>query len=134
MDPLWVLVILVGGVSLAIAVGLVVMAVKVAKAARDIGSRVAEVQERLTAAGVQLARASGSIQAAEAQVNQFADKASIASHRVTKVVAVVPGILRKVEDINIKAEATVRAVGIVTARTIYNARKRSHASKGVILK
>lgn len=124
MDPLWVLVILVGGASLVTAVAFVVMAVKVTEAAREIGPKLAEIQQQLTGAGAEFAKASTSIQEAEAQFNQLADKASVASARVTKVVDAVPRVLRTLRQLDLKAEAVVRATGIVLARTIYNARER----------
>jgi len=134
MDPLWVLVILVGGALLVIAAAFVVVAAKVAGMAREVGPKVAEIQEQLSAASAEIVKASQSIQAAEAQVSSLADKASVASRTVTKVVDVVPGLLHKVEDLDIRAQATVRAVGIIAARTIYNARERAHASEEVTLK
>ncbi|MGB9666926.1 MAG: hypothetical protein ACPL2N_06415 [Candidatus Cryosericum sp.] len=124
MDPLWVLVILVGGASLVTAVAFVVMAVKVTEAAREIGPKLAEIQQQLTGAGAEFAKASASIQETEAQFSQLADKASVASARVTKVVDGVPRVLRTLRQLDLKAEAVVRATGIVLARTIYNARER----------
>lgn len=124
MDPLWVLVILVGGASLVTAVAFVVMAFKVTEAAREIGPKLAEIQQQLTGAGAEFAKASTSIQEAEAQFNQLADKASVASVRVAKVVDAVPRVLRTLRQLDLKAEAVVRATGIVLARTIYNARER----------
>ncbi|HWQ21436.1 MAG TPA: hypothetical protein VN478_01760 [Clostridia bacterium] len=134
MDPLWVLVILVGGSSLLVAIVFVFIAVKVAGVARQVGPRVTEMQERIAAAGIEIARVSEAVVSAEEQFNGLVDKASTASRRVTRVVSVVPRAIHVVQDVRIKAEATVRAVGVVAARTIYNARERSSSSGEVTLK
>src|SRR5450759_3709399 len=109
MDPLWVLVILIGGASLCVAGAFILIAVEIAKV-------------------------SEAVQSAEAQFNHLADKAAIASSRVAKVVNVVPRVMHVVRDADIKAEATVRAVGIVAARAIKDVRERSSSSQEVTLK
>jgi uncharacterized protein YoxC len=134
MDPLWVLVILVGGASLCVAGAFIFIAVKVASVARQVAPKVTEMQEQLTATSVEIAKVSEAIQSAEAQFNHLADKASIASSRVVKVVNVVPHVMRKVRDADIKAQATVRAVGIVAAKAIRDIRERSLSSHEVTLK
>ncbi len=134
MDPLWVLVILIGGSSLVIAIAFVFIAVKVATVTRQVAPRVAQMQEQLTAAGVEIARVSEAVQSAETRFNHLADKASTASGRVAKVVDVVPHVIHKVRDADVKAEATVRAIGIVAARTIKSVRERSLSSHEVTLK
>jgi uncharacterized protein YoxC len=134
MDPLWVLVILIGGASLCVAGAFIFIAVKVAGVARQVAPMVTEMQEQLTAASVEIARVSEAVQSAEAQFNHLADKASIASGRVAKVVNVVPHVMHKVRDADIKAQATVRAVGIVAAKAIKDSRERSLSSHEVILK
>jgi len=134
MDPLWVLVILVGGASLCVAGAFIFIAVKVASVARQVAPRVAEMQEQLTAASVEIAKVSEAVQSAEVQFNYLADKATIASNRVTKVVDVVQRVMHKARDADIKAEATVRAVGIVAARAIKAASERSSSSQEVTLK
>ncbi|MCX6085277.1 MAG: hypothetical protein NTX94_02405 [Caldiserica bacterium] len=134
MDPLWVLVILIGGASLVIAGAFIFMAVKVAGVARRVAPTVAEIQQQLTTAGVEIAKVSEAIQSAEAQFNRLADKASTASRRAGKVVDAIPRVIHRAREADIRAEATVRALGIVVARTIYNARERSAASHEVTLK
>ena len=134
MDPLWVLVILIGGASLCVAGTFIFIAVKVASVARQVVPKVTEMQEQLTAAGVEIAKVSEAVQSAEAQFNHLADKAAIASSRVAKVVNVVPRVMHVVRDADIKAEATVRAVGIVAARAIKDIRERSSSSQEVTLK
>ncbi|MHB8106355.1 MAG: hypothetical protein ACYDH4_02825 [Candidatus Cryosericum sp.] len=134
MDPLWVLVILLGGASLCVAGAFIFMAVKVASVARQVAPMVADMQKQLTAASVEIAKVSEAVQSAEAQFNHLADKAAVASNRVTKVVDVVERVMHKARDADIKAEATVRAVGIMGARTIKAARKRASSSQEVILK
>jgi uncharacterized protein YoxC len=134
MDPLWVLVILIGGASLLIAGVFIFIAVKVAGVARQVAPTVAEMQQQLTTAGVEIAKVSEAVQSAQQQFNRLADKASMASRRAAKVLGVVPHVIHKVRDADIRAEATVRALGIVAARTIYNARERSAASHEVTLK
>jgi hypothetical protein len=134
MDPLWVLVILVGGASLCVAGAFIFIAVKVASVARQVAPRVAKMQEQLTAAGVEIAKVSEAVQSAEAQFNHLADKAAIASNRVTKVVDVVQRVMHKARDADVKAEATVRAVGIVAARAIKAAGERASSSQEVTLK
>ena len=134
MDPLWVLVILIGGASLCVAGAFIFIAVKIASVARQVVPKVTEMQEQLTAAGVEIAKVSEAVQSAEAQFNHLADKAAIASSRVAKVVNVVPRVMHVVRDADIKAEATVRAVGIVTAKAIRDIRKRSSSSQEVTLK
>lgn len=134
MDPLWVLVILIGGSSLCVAGAFVFMAVKVAGVAREVAPKVAEMQEQLAAASAEIAKVSEAVQAAEEQFNRLADKASTASRRAARVVDVVPRVIRKAREADIRAEATVRALGIVAVRTIYNARERSVASHEVTLK
>src|SRR5450759_620127 len=134
MDPLWVLVILIGGASLCVAGAFIFIAVKVADVARQVAPMVTEMQEQLTAASVEIAKVSEAVQSAEAQFNHLADKASIASSRVEKVVNVVPHVMRKVRDVYIKAQATVRAVGIVAAKAIRDIRERSLSSHEVTLK
>jgi uncharacterized protein YoxC len=134
MDPLWVLVILIGGASLCVAGAFIFIAVKVASVARQVAPKVTEMQEQLTAASVEIGRVSEAIQSAEAQFNHLADRASTASRRVAKVVDVVPRVIHKVRDADIRAEATVRAVKVVAARTIKAARDRSSSSEGVTLK
>jgi len=49
-------------------------------------------------------------------------------------VDVVPRVMHKVRDADIKAQATVRAVGIVAAKAIKDVRERSLSSHEVILK
>ena len=134
MDPLWVLVILIGGASLCVAGTFIFIAVKIASVARQVVPKVTEMQEQLTAAGVEIAKVSEAVQSAEAQFNHLADKAAIASSRVAKVVNVVPRVMHVVRDADIKAEATVRAVGIVAARAIKDIRERSSSSQEVTLK
>ncbi|RIE17453.1 hypothetical protein [Candidatus Cryosericum septentrionale] len=134
MDPLWVLVILIGGASLCVAGAFIFIAVKVASVVRQVAPKVTEMQEQVTAASVEIGKVSEAIQSAEAQFNHLADKASIASHRVAKVVDVVPRVMHKVRDADIKAQATVRAVGIVAAKAIKDVRERSLSSHEVILK
>jgi len=134
MDPLWVLVILVGGASLCVAGAFIFIAVKVASVARQVAPKVTEMQEQLTAASVEIAKVSEAVQSAEAQFNHLADKASIASSRVAKVVNVVPRVMHTVHDADIKAQATVRAVGIVAAKAIKDIRERSLSSHEIILK
>jgi hypothetical protein len=92
------------------------------------------MQEQLTAASVEIVRVSEAVQSAEAQFNRLADKASTTSRRAAKVVDVVPRVIHKVRDADIRAEATVRAVRIVAARTIKAARERSSSSHEVTLK
>ena len=134
MDPLWVLVILIGGASLCVAGAFIFIAVKIASVARQVVPKVTEMQEQLTAAGVEIAKVSEAVQSAEAQFNHLADKAAIASSRVAKVVNVVPRVMHVVRDADIKAEATVRAVGIVAAKAIKAAGERSSSSQEVTLK
>jgi len=134
MDPLWVLVILIGGSSLCVAGTFIFMAVKVAGVARQVAPKVTEMQEQLAAASAEIAKVSEAIQSAEAQFNHLADKASTASRRAAKVVDVIPRVVRKAREADIRAEATVRALGIVAVRAIYNARERSAASHEVTLK
>ena len=134
MDPLWVLVILIGGASLCVAGAFIFIAVKIASVARQVVPKVTEMQEQLTAAGVEIAKVSEAVQSAEAQFNHLADKAAIASSRVAKVVNVVPRVMHVVRDADIKAEATVRAVGILAARAIKDIRERSSSSQEVTLK
>ncbi|MCX6062983.1 MAG: hypothetical protein NTV26_02140 [Caldiserica bacterium] len=134
MDTLWVLVILIGGASLVIAGAFTFMAVKVAGVARRVAPTVAEIQQQLTTAGVEIAKVSEAVQSAEAQFNRLADKASTASRRAGKVVDAIPRVIHRAREADIRAEATVRALGIVAARTIYNARERSAASHEVTLK
>ena len=134
MDPLWVLVILIGGASLCVAGAFIFIAVKVASVARLVAPKVTEMQEQLTAAGIEIAKVSEAVQSAEVQFNHLADKASIASSRVAKVVDVVPRVMHKVRDADIKAQATVRAVGIVAAKAIRDIRKRSTSSQEITLK
>ena len=134
MDPLWVLVILIGGASLCVAGAFIFIAVKIASVARQVVPKVTEMQEQLTAAGVEIAKVSEAVQSAEAQFNHLADKAAIASSRVAKVVNVVPRVMHVVRDADIKAEATVHAIGIVAARAIKDVRERSSSSQEVTLK
>ncbi|HZL83178.1 MAG TPA: hypothetical protein VFB98_06835 [Candidatus Deferrimicrobium sp.] len=134
MDPLWVLVILIGGASLCVAGAFIFIAVKIASVARQVVPKVTEMQEQLTAASVEIAKVSEAVQSAEAQFNHLADKAAIASSRVAKVVNVVPRVMHVVRDADIKAEATVRAIGIVAARAIKAAGERSSSSQEVTLK
>ena len=134
MDPLWVLVILIGGASLCVAGTFIFIAVKVASVARQVVPKVTEMQEQLTAAGVEIAKVSEAVQSAEAQFNHLADKAAIASSRVAKVVNVVPHVMHVVRDADIKAEATVRAIGIVAAKAIKAAGERASSSQEVTLK
>jgi len=134
MDPLWVLVILIGGTSLCVAGAFIFIAVKVASVARQVAPKVTEMQEQLTAASIEIAKVSEGVRFAEAQFNRLADKASRASRRVAKVVDVVPRVIHKVRDADIRAEATVRAFKVVAARTIKAARERSSSSEGVTLK
>lgn len=129
MDPLWVLVILIGGASLCVAGAFIFIAVKVADVARQVAPRVAAMQEQLMAAAVEIARVSEAVQAAEAQFNHLADKAATVSHRATNVMGVVPRVIRRVRDADIRAEATVRAVRIVAARSIKAAREHSSPSQ-----
>jgi hypothetical protein len=134
MDPLWVLVILIGGASLCVAGAFIFIAVKIASVARQVVPKVTEMQEQLTAAGVEIAKVSEAVQSAEAQFNHLADKAAIASSRVAKVVNVVPRVMHVVRDADIKAQATVRAVGIVAAKAIKAVGERASSSQEVTLK
>jgi uncharacterized protein YoxC len=134
MDPLWVLVILIGGSSLCVAGAFIFMAVKVAGVARQVAPKVTQMQEQLAAASAEIAKVSEAVRAAEEQFNHLADKASTASRRAARVVDMVPRVIRRAREADIRAEATVRALGIVAVRTIYNARERSAASHEVTLK
>jgi methyl-accepting chemotaxis protein len=134
MDPLWVLVILIGGASLCVAGAFIFIAVKVASVARQVAPKVTDMQEQLAAASAEIAKVSEAVQTAQQQFNRLADRASTASRRAAKVVDVVPHAIHKVRDADIRAKATVRAVGIVAARTIYAARERSLSSHEVTLK
>jgi uncharacterized protein YoxC len=134
MDPLWVLVMLIGGSSLVVAVAFIFIAVKVAGVARQVAPKVTEMQEQLAAASAEIAKVSEAVQSAEAQFNHLADKASTASRRAAKVVDVVPRVIRKAREADIRAKATVRAVGVMAVRTIKAARERSASSEGVTLK
>jgi len=110
------------------------MAVKVAGVARQVAPKVTEMQEQLAAASAEIAKVSEAVQSAEAQFNHLADRASAASRRAAKVVDVVPRVVRKAREADIRAEATVRAIGIVAVRTIKAARERSSSSEGITLK
>jgi len=134
MDPLWVLVILIGGASLCVAGAFIFIAVKVASVAREVAPEVTEMKKQLTAASLEITKVSEAVQSAEVQFNHLADRASTASRRATKVVDAIPRVIHAVRDADIRAEATVRAVGIVAARTIKAARERSSSSQGVTLK
>ena len=134
MDPLWVLVILIGGSSLCVAGAFVFMAVKVAGVARQVAPKVTEMQEQLAAASTEIAKVCEAVQSAEAQFNHLADRASAASRRTAKVVDMVPRVIRRAREADVRAEATVRAIGIVAVRTIKAARERSSSSEGVTLK
>jgi uncharacterized protein YoxC len=134
MDPLWVLVILIGGSSLVVAIAFVFIAFKVADVARQVAPKVTEMEKQLSAAGVEIARVSEAVRSAEAQFDRLADRASTASRRVTTVVGVVPGVIHAVRNVEIKAEATARAVGVVAVRTIQTARERALSSHEVTLK
>ena len=134
MDPLWVLVMLIGGSSLVVAIAFVFIAFKVAGVARQVAPKVTEMEKQLSAAGVEIARVSEAVRSAEAQFDGLADRASTASRRATKVVNVVPGVIHAVRNVEIKAEATARAVGVVAVRTIQAARERALSSHEVTLK
>lgn len=133
MDPLWVLVLLIGSTSLCVAGAFIFMAVKLADVARQVAPRVAEMQKQLTAASAEIARVSEAVRSGEAQFDRLADRASIASGRMAKVVDVVPHVLHKVRDAEIVAEAAVRSIGVVAVRTIKAARERSASSHEVTL-
>ncbi len=134
MDPLWVLVSLIGGSSLIVAIAFVFIAVKVATVARQVAPRVAQMQEQLTAARVEIDRVSKAVRSAEAQFNHLIDKASTASGRVAMVMGAVPRVIHRIGDADVRVKATVRAVGIVAARTIKDARERHLSSHEVTLK
>ena len=134
MDPLWVLVILIGGSSLVVAIAFVFIAFKVADVARQVAPTVTEMEKQLSAAGVEIAMVSEAVRSAETQFNGLADRASTASRRVTKVVDVVPRAIHVVRNVEIKAEATVRAVGVVAVRTVQAAHERALSSHEVTLK
>jgi len=92
MDPLWVLVLLIGSTSLCVAGAFILMAVKIADVAGQVAPRVAEMQKQLTAASAEIPRVSEAVRSGEAQFDRLADRASIASGRVAKVVDVVPHV------------------------------------------
>jgi uncharacterized protein YoxC len=118
MDPLWVLVILVGFASLVVAVSFIVIAVKVSSMAKEVGPKVGQMQEQLAAAGQEIQKMAVAVESAEGQFNTLVDKAASASGRVARVVAVVPRALIGVRDAEIKAEGTIRAVAVVAARSL----------------
>ncbi len=126
MDPLWVLVILVGFASLTVAVAFIVIAVKVSGMARQVAPKVSSMQEQLTAAEAEIQKMAVAVESAEERFNTMADKASSATGRVAGVIGAVPRVIRGVRDTSARAEGTMRAIAIVTARTL----RRSHRNSG----
>lgn len=118
MDPLWVLVILLGVASIVIAVAFVVIAVKMSTIANVVGPKVAEMQEQLAAAGKEIQKVAVAVESAEDRFNTLADKASFATGRMAKVVGVVPRVIRGVRNTEMRAEGTVRAIAVVAARSL----------------
>jgi uncharacterized protein YoxC len=118
MDPLWVLVILVGFASLVVAVSFIVIAVKVSSMAREIGPKVAEMQEQLSTAGQEIQKMAVAVESVEGRFNTMVDKAASATGRVARVVAVVPRVVTGVRDAEIKAEGAVRGVAVVALRSL----------------
>jgi uncharacterized protein YoxC len=118
MDPLWVLVILVGFASLVVAVSFIVIAVKVSHMAREVGPKVAQMQEQLKSAGQEIQQMAVAVESVEGRFNTLADKAASATGRVAKVVAVVPRVMTGVRDAEIRAEGAVRGVAVVALRSL----------------
>ena len=134
MDPLWVLVVLVGVAAVCVVGAAVVIAVRVAQVAREVGPKVEEIRSQLSAASAEIARVAGAVREGEATFNTLADKATAASGRVTRVVQAVPAVVGKVQDASLRARATVRAVAVVAARTVRSGRRTRASSRGVTLK
>jgi uncharacterized protein YoxC len=133
MDPLWVLVILVGVAAVCVVAASVFIAVRVARVAHEVGPKVEEMQAQLSAASAEIARVAGAVQEGEAKFNTLADKATVASGRLTRVVSAVPAVVGKVQDVSLRTRATVRALGVVAARTV-RSRQGRPSSRGVTLK
>jgi uncharacterized protein YoxC len=123
MDPLWVLVILVGFASLVVAVAFVVIAVKVSSMAKQVGPKVAQMQEQLAAAGAEIQQMAVAVESAEGRFNTLVDKASSAAGHMASVVGIVPHVIRGVRDTEIKAEGTVRAIAVMAARSLKHLRR-----------
>ena len=134
MDPLWVLVVLVGVAAVCVVAASVFIAVRVARVAREVGPKVEDMRSQLSAASAEIARVAGAVQEGEAKFNTLADKAAVASGRVTRVVGAVPAAVGKVQDVSLRARATVRAVAVVAARTVRSGRRTRASSRGVTLR
>jgi len=124
MDPLWVLVILVGFASFVVAVSFIVIAVKVSSMAREVGPKVAQMQKQLSTAGQEIQKMAVAVESVEGRFNTIVDKAASATGRVARVVAVVPRVVTGVHDAEIKAEGAVRGVAVVALRSL----KRRHGA------
>lgn len=134
MDPLWVLVVLVGVAAVCVIGASVFIAVRVARVAREVGPKVGEMQAQLSAASAKIARVAGAVQEGEAKFNTLADKATVASGRLTRVVQAVPTVVGTVQEVGLRMRATVRAVVVVAARTVRSGRRTRASSRGVTLK
>ena len=124
MDPLWVLVILVGLSAIAIAAAFAIIAVKVSGIARDLGPKVEQMGRRLAAVEATIQGIAMNIESAEGAFNRVADKVTAAAKPVTRVVAAVPRVVNAVREAEIRTEATIRAVKIVAARSLARAGKK----------
>lgn len=133
MDPLWLLVVLVGLVTLVIAAGIIIVTVAVTRAARDAAPRLQQIQQQVTELQTEVVRVLQSTEASEAKFDEAATKIGALSERVTGVVDKLTRIAGCVEDAGIRATATVRAIGKVGRRTVDDMRRRSAATREITL-
>lgn len=124
MDPLWVLVILVGVSVIVIAVAFVIIAVKVSGIARDLGPRVEQMGRRLAAVEATIQGIAMNMESAEGAFNRVADKVAAVTGPATRIVAAVPRVVNAVREAEIRTEATIRAVKIVAARSLARAGRK----------
>lgn len=133
MDPLWLLVVLVGLVTLVIAAGIIIVAVAVRRAAREAAPKLQQIQQQVTELQAEVIKVLQSTEASEAKFDEAATKIGALSERVTGVMDKVTRVEECVENAGIRATATVRAISKVGRRTVEEMRKRSAAAREITL-
>lgn len=133
MDPLWLLVILIGFIAVVIAAGVLVTGIKVTQLARQAGPKLQEMQQQLTDLQAKLADVVETTEVSEEKFNQAATRVGTVSEKISRVVDVVSCVAGKARNINVQVTATMRAIRKVAGRTVKEMRDHAASTREVTL-
>ncbi len=133
MDPLWLLVILIGFIAVVIAAGVLVTGIKVTQLARQAGPKLQEMQQQLTDLQAKLADVVEATEVSEEKFNQAATRVGTVSEKISRVVDAVLCVAGKARNINVQVTATMRAIRKVAGRTVKEMRDHAASTREVTL-